>query len=73
MKNTSCLDCVSGREFIYIDRIFLYRNATTQKIQYMWGFRNHMPVDSQDGKKGIVHGSTQTVYAPIASDFNSYR
>lgn len=65
MPRAACIDTDTGKKYIFIDRIFMAQNPFSRTISYMWGFRNFIPQESNDGKKGIVHGSSQTVYALI--------
>ncbi|MDA9128961.1 hypothetical protein N9J72_00595 [Candidatus Gracilibacteria bacterium] len=65
MKQSLYTDSQTEISYIYIDRVFLYFDYESGEIESMGGFRNHMPKESNDGKKGVVHGGPQTVYSNI--------
>ena len=66
LTRSSYTDSDTWTGYIYIDRLFFYYDFERQEIKSMWGFRNHMPVESNDWIKWVVHGWPQTVYAPIS-------
>jgi hypothetical protein len=53
----------NGQHYTYIDRNFF--SFTNGRPHFMGGFRAHMPLDSQEAKKGRNHGNGATVWAEI--------
>jgi hypothetical protein len=52
-----------GREYAYIDRIF-YAYLNENPV-FIGGFRNLMPIDTLEFKKGRIHGNAEAVWAQI--------
>lgn len=55
-----------GREFGFIDRIFFYISSSdASEVRFMGGFRDMMPIDSQEFESHRIHGATEAVWAEI--------
>ncbi|MCL2085758.1 hypothetical protein FWH09_02390, partial [Candidatus Saccharibacteria bacterium] len=54
---------LNGIPHIYGDRPFFTR--ANGKYQFAGGFRLFIPSDSIDGQKRMIHGTKNTVYAPL--------
>lgn len=52
-----------GREYVYIDRVFF---GMLNSPQFLGGFREFLPANSQEAKMGRLHGNRDTVFAQIA-------
>lgn len=57
------LNTVEEREYVYIDRVFF---GMLNSPQFLGGFREFLPADSQEAKRGRLHGNRETVFAEIA-------
>lgn len=51
-------------EYVFIDRIFF--SCTNGAPVFMGGFRNMLPSDSEEAKRGRIHGNKNAVFAEIA-------
>jgi hypothetical protein len=52
-----------GREYAYIDRVF-YAYLNENPV-FIGGFRNLMPINSFEFKRGRIHGNSEAVWAKI--------
>ena len=57
------LNTWDGREYAYIDRVFF---GMLDSPQFLGGFREFLPADSQEAKAGRLHGNRDTIFAEIA-------
>jgi len=57
------LNKADGREYAYIDRVFF---GMLHSPQFLGGFREFLPADSQEAKAGRLHGNRDTIFAEIA-------
>ena len=55
-----------GTVYMYIDRNFF--GFTNGEPRLLGGFRSLMPIESEEAKKGRVHGNGDTVWAEIVSE-----
>lgn len=51
--------------FVFIDRNFMSCTGEDNEPRFMAGFRSFMPTESQEAKKGRIHGSSTTVWGEI--------
>ena len=54
----------NGTTYNYIDRVFLTTNG--EDIKFMGGFRTLLPAESEEVKKGRLHGNGNTVWQEIS-------
>ena len=56
------LNLADGVEYAYIDRVFL---GIGDSPRFLGGFREFLPADSAETKRGRLHGNKNTVFAAI--------
>lgn len=54
-----------GRRFLFGDRLFLYHGPDDAQPEFLGGFRCMTPEDSEEGKKGHIHGGKDTRWGSI--------
>ena len=54
---------IGGITYTFIDRNFF--GVIGEKLEFLGGFRNLIPVDTQEARMGRIHGNRSAVYAEI--------
>jgi hypothetical protein len=65
-ETPTVIDTETGAAFKYIDRNFFTTDGKT--LRFMTGYRCLSPIDSEEAKKGRLHGNKSTRWVKIAPE-----
>lgn len=64
MPASKLIDSQDGKEYVYIDRNFLFSDGVSAPM-FLGGFRLMLPADSTEAQNGRIHGNRESVLAEI--------
>lgn len=63
LATPTVIDATSGQGFLYIDRVFF--GSSGDDAHFLGGFRDMLPLDSEEAKRGRIHGNAAAAWAEI--------